>query len=465
MPRTLIENGYVVTMNAAREVFPSGFVVVDDTKIVSVGGERPMGEFDTVLDARGMIVVPGLINVHQHFYYHLFKGMANGLLLEDWFPQLVARVSPLLTDDDMGLTAQLAAVEMLTTGTTSSLNHLRLPSTEETLRRISEPTAALGFRQIIGKEMQCRLPGNPNHPRTLQEETAHLDELLPRWRAAYDGLIRTCLVVECNAIFIDQQVTSEELLVAGDRLAAEHDLKISTHISGGTLSFDRSYMQVLRKTGRTDTQALAQLGLLDEKYILAHGINCTATDIQLIANAGASVVYTPTSEAVRGGGIAPAVPMIAAGINVALGSDGPMVDYSVDMVEQMKACSLLQNAKHLNPSAMPPERCLEMATINAARALGLDREIGSLEAGKLADIAVFDLATPQSVPANNPISSLVYSARGRDAHTVFVNGRRAVSAGKLTNSPDLSRLFETAHERAAHIINAAGIADRMQPSW
>ena len=151
---------------------------------------------------------------------------------------------------------------------------------------------------------------------------------------------------------------------------------------------------------------LMQLGLLDSSWILVHGINCTATDLRLMANSGASLVYCPTSEAVRGGGIGPATPAVEAGVNVALGSDGPMVDDSVDMVEQMKACSFA-GVKHLDPTVMPAERCLEMATINAAKAIGLDDEIGSLEPGKLADIAMFDLNTPHASPAINPVASLV----------------------------------------------------------
>jgi 5-methylthioadenosine/S-adenosylhomocysteine deaminase len=465
MARTLIENGYVVTMNGARDVWPGGYVAIDGSRIEYAGATRPPGQFGRVLDARRMIVVPGLINAHQHFYYHLFKGAANGLLIEDWFPELVFPVVGHLNDDDMELTAWLAGIEMLTSGTTCCLHHLRTTSSEETLRRLTSPTVALGLRQMVGKEFQCRLPGNPRHPRNLQEETEHLEALIPSWRDAHDGLVRLCLVVEGNAVFIDQQVTSEELIVAGHRLAAKHGLKISTHIAAGTLSFDKSYMQVLRKTGRSEVQGLAQLGVLDDSFVLAHGINLTASDIELIADAGASVVYTPTSEAVRGGGIGPAAALAAAGANVALGSDGPMVDYSVDMVEQMKACSLLQNAKHLNPGAMPPERCLELATIGAAKALGLDDEIGSLEQGKLADIAVFDLSTPQAMPANNPISALVYSARGRDAHTVFVNGREVVSEFKLTAAVDVPAICERAQARATEIISLAGLRRRVEPRW
>ncbi len=455
-------------MNASRAVFPAGYVATEGKLIASVGpladldGERVGGE---VIDARGMIVIPGLINGHQHFYYHLFKGLANGLLIEDWFPALVFPVLPHLTDDDMELTAYLAGLEMLRTGTTCCLHHLRTTTTEETLRRIAGPTAVLGFRQVIGKEVQCRLPGNPRHPRDLREEIAYVDELIPKWQGAHGGLVRMALVTECNAIFIDQDVTSEELLVEGKRLAVKHGLKISTHFSGGTLSFDKSYLQVLRKTGRTDVQTLMQMGLLDSTYILVHGINATGTDIRLMAESGCSAVYAPTSEATRGGGIGPAATMIQAGINVALGSDGPMVDYSVDMVEQMKACSFLQNVKHLDPTIMPPERCLEMATINAARALGLDGEIGSLEPGKLADIAIFDLNTPQATPAHNPISGLVYSARGTDLHTLLVDGRQVVKAGEVKTFTDTEHVLRAATARGREIAQKAGLGDRGLPKW
>src|SRR5690242_19030773 len=135
MTRTLIRNGYVVTMNRQRDVFPAGSLVINGAHIERVGPDDPQlkERFDHVIDASGMIVIPGLINAHQHFYYHLFKGLANGLLIEDWFPELVFKVTPHLTDDDMELTSYLANVEMLLSGTTCSLNHLRLASTEATL--------------------------------------------------------------------------------------------------------------------------------------------------------------------------------------------------------------------------------------------------------------------------------------------------------------------------------------------
>jgi 5-methylthioadenosine/S-adenosylhomocysteine deaminase len=467
MARVLIRGGYVVTVDRWRNVHPGGYVVINGCRIENVGAatEVPREPVDRIIDASGMIVIPGLINAHQHFYYHLFKGLGHGLLLEDWFPHLVFPVLPHLTDDDMELTSYLAAIEMLSSGTTCCLNHLRTTTSEALLHRIAKPTGEIGFRQVIGKEVQGRMPGIPRHPRTIAEEIAYVEELIPRWKSAHDGLTRLCLVAECASVFVEQQLTSEELLIESKQLADRHGLKLAAHISGGTLSFDKSYLQVLRKTGRTDTQLLMQLGLLDSSWILVHGINCTSTDLTLMADSGASLVYCPTSEAVRGGGIGPAASAIAAGVNVALGSDGPMVDDSVDMVEQMKACSFLQGVKHLDPTIMTPERCIEMATINAAQAMGLDGEIGSLEPGKLADIAIFDLNTPHASPATNPIASLVYSARGTDAHTVFVNGREVVSDRKLTTFGDTKSLFANARARAQEVVTKAGLSDRAKSAW
>src|SRR4051794_1637627 len=467
MSKILIKNGYVVTVDRQRTVFPDGFVLINGNKIESVGGadQVPKQGFDRTIDARGMIVIPGLINAHQHFYYHLFKGLGHGLLLEDWFPNLVFPVPPHLTDDDMELTSYLAGIEMLSTGTTCCLNHLRTTTSEALLRRIAEPTAEIGLRQVIGKEVQCRLAGNPRHARNISEEIAYVEELMPRWKTAHGGLTRLCLVAECASVFVEQQLTSEELLMESKKLADRHGVKLAAHISGGTLSFDKSYLQILRKTGQTDAQMLMQMGLLDSSWILVHGINCTPTDLRLIADRGASLVYCPTSEAVRGGGIGPAATAMAAGVNVALGSDGPMVDDTVDMIEQMKACSFLQGVKHLDPTIMPPERCIEMATINAAKALGLDGEIGSLEPGKLADIALFDLETPHSSPATNPIASLVFSARGPDAHTVFVDGCEVVRNHKLTRCDDVQGLFVRARARAQEIVTKAGLSDRANSAW
>src|ERR1043166_7556972 len=172
------------------------------------------------------------------------------------------------------------------------------------------------------------------------------------------------------------------------------------------------------------------LRILDPQWILTHGIHVTELDIEHMARVGCSFVYTPTSESIRGGGIGPFANAWRAGINVALGTDGPMVDYSVDMVEQMKSCMLMQHVRHLDPTRISAERALEMATINAAKALGLENEIGSLEIGKRADIAVFDLHKPYIGVLHRPLSNFICAGKGSDARVVMVNGEIVYRDGK-----------------------------------
>jgi 5-methylthioadenosine/S-adenosylhomocysteine deaminase len=159
---------------------------------------------------------------------------------------------------------------------------------------------------------------------------------------------------------------------------------------------------------------------------------------------GCSFVYTPSSEAIRGGGISPFANAHRAGVNVALGTDGPMVDYSVDMVEQMKVCILMQHVRHLDPTRMPVERSLEMATINAAIALGLENDIGSLEVGKRADIAIFDLKKPYVGVLHRPLSSLITAGKGSDVRAVLVDGQVVYRDGIFKHCVEQQRLVAEA---------------------
>jgi 5-methylthioadenosine/S-adenosylhomocysteine deaminase len=184
-----------------------------------------------------------------------------------------------------------------------------------------------------------------------------------------------------------------------------------------------------------------------------------------MARVGCSFVYTPTSEAMRGGGISPFANAQRAGVNVALGTDGPMVDYSVDMVEQMKVCALMQHVRHLDPTRMPVERTLEMATINAAKALGLEAEIGSLEAGKRADIAVFDLQKPYVGVLHRPLTSFVTAGKGSDARVVLVDGRIVYRDGKFARLAEPRAIIAEAERLGGAIMEKAGLSRRLSPAW
>lgn len=473
MTRILIKNGYVVTVNDNRDVWPDGAVVVGNGKIEAVlpssaafdQSDFDQNDFDEVIDAKGCLVMPGLINAHQHHWYSLFKGMADGLLLEDWISDLVFPLVQHLSTDAMQVASYQCGLEMLATGTTCSFNHSVTVTTSETVKAIVAPQAELGIRQVFGKELRCRNPRFTAHPLSLDESLAAVKEDVQRWNGAHDGLVRMGMVIEANAHWTSSGMSTEELILRGTELARDLDLRVSSHIAAGTFSLEKGFLQHLRHTGRTDVRYLMQLGVLDERWLLAHCIHCTELDLEQMAHVGASLVYTPTSEAIRGGGIAPAANAYDLGITTALGTDGPMVDYSDDMFEQIKACVLFQHQRHLDPTRMPVECALEMATINAARALGLDDEIGSLETGKQADIAIFDMRRRHVGPLQRPLSAFICAGKGSDAKAVIVNGRIVYRDGQFANGPDPSDVLREAERLGADIAKRAGLADRLTSLW
>jgi 5-methylthioadenosine/S-adenosylhomocysteine deaminase len=468
MARRLIHNGYVVTMDGGRNVWRDGYVAIDGARILAVGAaaQQPAYDgFDDIIDASGCVVLPGLINLHQHHWYTLFKGMADGYLLEDWVFQFLLPAARLLSPRAMRAASYVSAMEMVATGTTCVFNHSVTTTTPELVAASIEPMMEAGIRQVYGKELRCRTAANPDHPMELDESLAAFAEEARRWDGRADGRVRMAMVIESAAHWVAAGMTTEDLICRGYDLARKLNLRIANHVAGGTYSIEKGFLKYLRETGRTDVRYLMQLGVLDPHWILIHGIHLTDLDIKHMAEVGASFVYTPTSEAIRGGGIAPFTTARRAGVNIALGTDGPMVDYSVDMVEQMKVCTLMQNVRHLDPISMPAERSLEMATINAAKALRIDDRIGSLEPGKQADIAIFDLSKPHVGVVHRPISSLLYAAKGTDAKVVLVDGEVVYRDSCFTYLSTPTEAIREAQHVAREILDKSGLAARLAPEW
>lgn len=462
MARTLIRNGHVVTVDAGRAVYAGGFVTVDGGRIAAVGpaaATPPPAGFDEVIDAKGCIVLPGLINMHQHHWYTLFKGLADGMLLEDWVTGLLLPLSFALDADAMRVSSSVAALEMLATGTTCSLNHSVTTTTPEIVRATIEPQAEIGIRQVFAKELRCNTPGNPRHPLSLDQSLAAYEEEFRRWDGTSGGRVRMGMVIETNAHWVAAGMSTEPLITRGYELARKLGVRISAHIAGGTFSLEKGFLKYLRETGRTDVRYLMQLGILDSSWILAHCIHNTELDLEQMAHVGASLVYTPSSESIRGGGIGPAAVAMKAGVLTALGTDGPMVDYSVDMIEQMKVTMLMQHVRHLDPTRIPVEKAVEMATINGARALGLEAEIGSLEVGKRADIAIFDMRKPHIGVLHRPLATFVTAGNGSDAKWVLVDGEIVYREGRFTHCADPMAVIAEAERIGRTVLAKAGLAE------
>jgi 5-methylthioadenosine/S-adenosylhomocysteine deaminase len=456
MASKLIKGGDVHTVDADDTVLQGGWVLVEGSAIAAVGaaGEEPEGADETI-DASGCIVVPGFVNTHQHLWYCLFKGLGGGMRLEQWIQNLLAPTARALEPRDLEAGSRLACLEMVASGTTTCLHHSVTHLDEAGVEATLRPSVESGMRQVLAKEIR---------PNGLDDQLAFAEALHGRFDGTQGGRLGIAFVIETTAHWVAMGTCSEELVIRGHELAERLGVRISTHVAGGTMSREQGYLRFVREMGRTDIEFLQRLGVLDEHWLLAHAIYPRDRDLELMAAAGATVSHCPTSEGARGAGVTPVRRMLDAGITVSLGSDGPMVDTSVDMVEQMKAVRLFQNQLRLDPSAVTPERALRMATIDGARSIGLHHRIGSLEPGKEADVAVFDLEQPASAVCHEPLPVLVHSLRGRDVRWLLVAGDTLVEDGRLTRigDEDGAAIMAEARARAAELLERTDVPAHRQ---
>jgi 5-methylthioadenosine/S-adenosylhomocysteine deaminase len=467
----LLVNAYVVTVDPDRRVIPDGWVAVDDDRIAAIGAMDALGDrtADEQIDLGGKLLMPGLVNGHNHHWGSLFKNTGEGLLLEDWIDQIAFPLGSNLTNGDLRTAAYLGAVEQIRTGTTCSLNHVFNINDPDSMAAMIEPVIEVGVRQLVTKELRetpdppfsSRRGARP-HIRDRADEIALAEEVIDRWDGAA-GLIHMGLAIEANENWLLNNATSEEIIFAGLDLARRRDLKITNHCSSGTPWL--SHREFVAQTGGGDVDYLARLGALSEHWVLAHALHLTDRELDHLARAGASVITNPVSTAYTCGGVAPVKGMLEKGVNVGLGTDGTYVNCSPDMVEQMKFAALLHNVTHMDPTLLTSERVIEMATIGSAKAMGLDDLIGSLEVGKKADMVAFDLGRAHTTVGNRPIAALVFSAHGTDADTVVVNGRVVLRDGDLVGFSGEQEVLAEATRRAGEVIERAGLGDRVNVHW
>lgn len=443
-------------MDAERSIYDKGYVTVENGQITGVGPKEscpaPEG-FNEVFDVEGMIVTPGLINCHQHHWYTLFKGISEGMFLEDWLRDVLLPLSGAMTPGDLASGAYVAGLEMLMTGTTSFMNHSIMETGPEGVAASIDPFIELGIRQLFCKELRT-----PNG-RPVDEAISEFNDVLNRWDGAGNGLVKIGMVIENAAHWLRTGVTSEQLIVDGWQIAREKNLRISNHITGATIW--RAIKDRIQAEGRNDVEHLMGLGVLGPEWVLIHCVWMNDREIDYCARMGAHVVVCPASGAYTAGGAAPIRTFIDKGINVAIGSDGPMLNDTVDMVEQMKHTAVLQNLKYMTAGVIPTEELLEMVTIRAAEAMGMSDQIGSLEVGKRADIAVFDMQKPHWGVPLRPIAGLVLTGKGTDAAYVMVDGQIRVRNGRFVGSVDPLEVRREAEGRAQSLVQKLNL-DRFQ---
>ena len=439
----LIRNATILTMNDRWEVVEGGSVLVRDGVIVDVGSHvQADSAADTVIDAAQGYLLPGFVQTHIHLCQTLFRGSADDLALLDWLKSRVWPLEAAHGPDTLRASTRLAAAELLRTGTTSVLTMETVHETEAVLETLAET----GIRATVGK---CLMDAAPDAPPRLQEDRVRGLEaslaLHKQWHGAANGRLRTALAprfaVSC----------SRELLEAVAAEAARLGVLVHTHASE-----NRDEVALVRsRTGLANVDYLAQTGLATERLCTAHCVWVDDREQGLMAERGVKVLHCPGSNLKLGSGVAPVVDMRARGISVSLGADGAACNNRLDMFDEMRLAATLQ-AMSRGPGSLPARDVLHMATREGARALDLDRAIGSIERGKRADFIIVDRDRPHLAPGTDPYSTLVYAARGTDVRTTVVDGEVLVRDFELVKL-DAHQVAAEARTAASQLRSRAGV--------
>jgi 5-methylthioadenosine/S-adenosylhomocysteine deaminase len=418
----LITGGTVITMDVQRHVFDNGAVAVRGDTIVAVG---PRAELETkyapakVINAHGAIVMPGLINGHTHAAMALFRGVAEDFSLNEWlhsyiFPAEARNV----TEDFTAWGTRLAILEMLRGGTTTYADMYYF---EDAVARV---TKEAGMRGVLGETI-IDFPAPDN--KTLPQAFEYTQKYLDHWKG--DPLIVAAVAPH------SMYTCSEKTLQDAAALARRNGAPILIHIAEAPFELEQSR----NKYGLTPVAYLSRAGVLGPDVTGAHCIWVDQADIATLAHFGVGCIFNPSSNMKTAAGVIPVVEMLAAGEAIGLATDGAASNNNLDMFEEMDLAPKLQKLARMDSRALPAEQVVALATITGARALHMDKQIGSLEPGKKADLILVDTTAPHATPMYNVYSELVYASKADDVRTVIIAGKIVMEDRQMLtlNEPEI----------------------------
>jgi len=406
----VIHARYILTMDPEHRIIENGAIAIKDGHIAAVDKQRVVdADFtsDNILEKSNSLLAPGLIDTHTHAPMVLLRGIADDRKLEDWlhnyiFPAEARNVSP----DFVRWGTRLACLEMLLAGITTYTDMYYFEENE------AQAAKEIGIRAVLGQTI-IGFPA-PDY-KTWQEAIAGTERFLKRYQ--HDDLIVPA--VAPHAIY----TTPDSALVASHKLASQYGAPLLIHLAETSTERD----EAMSKRAQTPTQVLENLGLLEGRVVAAHSIWEDDRDLQILRRHNTGVAHCPSSNMKLADGVAHISQMLKLGIHVGLGTDGfAGSNDSADLMREMDIAAKLQKITQLDPSALPAEQVLDMATIGGARVLGLDRETGSLEKGKRADLFSLSLTSTHAKPLYDLYSFVVYAARSNEVEDVFVNGRELI---------------------------------------
>jgi len=434
----VITNGIVVTVDGGNRIITPGAVAIDESDIVAVDTtENVRRQFRgrQTIDAAGQVVMPGLVNTHTHAPMVLYRGLADDMALDQWltkyiFPAEAKTVSP----EFVRAGTRLAALEMIESGTTTYADMYYF---EE---EIAKETKAAGLRGVLG-ETVIQFP--VADAKTPAEGLARAEQFIQTFKN--DPLITPA--VAPHAIYTNDTATLKAAREMSTRLGVPTLIHVAETQSEAMTAKERGAPTVV--------SYLDSIGFLGPGVVAAHAVWVNESDMALLKSRGVGVSHNPESNMKLASGIAPLKAYLAANVAIGLGTDGAASNNDLDMFEAMRAASFLQKVATSDPTAVSARAAVQMATIGGARALGMDKQTGSLEPGKKADVIIVSMSAARQTPMYDPLSHLVYVTRGDDVQTTIVNGKVLMRDRKVLTL-DRAAVLRDAKKWASSVSAAVG---------
>lgn len=432
----LIKDGILVTMDGKRRVLKGGSISINDGRIEEVGGSIS-GSADVVIDASDKIVMPGLINTHTHIPMTLFRGIADDMPLMKWLQEEIWPVEGKLEEEHVYAGTLLGCLEMIKSGTTCFNDMYYF------LDSIAKAVNESGMRAVLAYAM------------IDLGDASKVDAIVREGRKSLNNF-RNAQRIKAFLGPHAPYTCSEELLTSARELADEHKTGIHIHVAETKEEVENS----VRGKKLKPFEYLEKIGFLGDNVAAAHSVWVSDEEIGILKKRGVKIAHAPICNMKIASGVARVPDFVRNDITVSLGTDGAASNNSLDMFESMKVCALLHKVNSMDASVVPALKVLEFATINGAKALGMEKELGSLEVGKKADMVLVDLKKPNLTPLTNPVSHLVYSAKGSDVGTVIIDGK-VVMENRQMRTLSEENVLEFAGEQARDLLEKAGKAEKL----
>ncbi len=425
----VIQNALVVLPQGEEDVIKETSLYIEQDKITGIG-QAPAGFVEEkVIDGTDKLVIPGLINCHTHSYMSFMRNVADDLSFMDWLFGTIDPIEQQMSDEDTYWGAKLAIIEMMKSGTTC-FNDMQM-----NIHQTTKAAKETGMRAVI-----CRGLVGSGEDEGGQMRLRQAYEERDAWKDCdrLTFMLGPHAPYTCDDAY--QRIVAEE--------AKKNQMRIHVHLSESISEME----QIQEKYGCTPIALAEKTGLLDVPAVVAHCVQATDEDIAILKKHNASVVTNPASNMKLGNGFAPIAKMLEKGVNVCLGTDGAASNNSLNMFHELNLLTLIHKGTGKTPQCISAKEGFRIATINGAKALGLEKEIGSIEVGKKADLAILDLNTPSLTPRNNLIAGLSYSANGSEVDTVMINGVITMENRKLLTIDE-----ELVYQKINEIITRMGL--------